>query len=139
MLIGAGIVAVPGDPRSLHAPLWVVLAAGLAFFLAGCAALMQTLGRAGESGELPPDSPRWLLTVQYLAGIALFASFALIGSWAALSDGPIRLSRGFSMPAIATDSSTGRIAFGIGAMIAWVCMLAYAVTGWRKLTGHDKA
>jgi hypothetical protein len=34
LLVGAGVLPVPGGPRNLHAPLWVVLAAGLAFFLA---------------------------------------------------------------------------------------------------------
>ncbi len=139
MLIGAGALPLSGDQRSLHAPLWVVLLAGLVFVLAGCAALMQTLGGANDGGELPPGSPRWLLTVQYLAGVALFASFALIGSWAALSDGPIKLSHGFSLPAITDNSTMGRIAFGIGAAMTWLCTLAYAVTGWRKLTAGKQS
>lgn len=138
MLIGAGILALPGDPRSLHAPLWVVLLAGLVFFIAGCATLLQTLGGAGESGELPPGSPQWLRIVQYFAGVALFASFALIGSWAAVSDEPVKLSGGFSLPAITSDSWTGRIAFGIGAVIAWLCTCIFAVTGWRKLGGGNR-
>ncbi len=139
MLIGAGALPLPGDPRNLHAPLWVVLLAGLVFVLAGCATLMQTLGGANDSGELPSGAPQWLRTLQYLAGIVLFASFALIGSWAAVSDQPVRLSHGFSLPAITDNAITGRIAFGIGAVMTWLCTLAYAVTGWRKLTGSNRS
>jgi len=139
MLIGAGALPLPGDPRSLHAPLWVVLLAGFVFVLAGCAALMQTLGGANDGGELPPGSPRLLRTVQYVAGVVLFASFALIGSWAALSDQPVKLSHGFSLPAITDNSTTERIAFGIGAAMTWLCTLAYAVTGWRKLTAGKQS
>lgn len=83
MLVGLGVLPVPGGPRNLHAPLWVALVAGLVFFLGGVAVLLQVLGRANEQGALPADAPHWMRIVQYLIGVTIFASFALIGGWVA--------------------------------------------------------
>lgn len=33
-LVGAGVLPVPGGPRNLHGPLWILLGAGLVFYLA---------------------------------------------------------------------------------------------------------
>jgi hypothetical protein len=30
----------------------------------------------------------------------------------------------------------GRIAFGVGAIITWLCLILVAVSGWRKLVGR---
>ena len=89
MLVGLGVVPVPGGPRNLHSPLWIVLLIGLAFFLGGAAVLIQVIGRANASGELPSDAPQWMRVVQYLIGVAIFASFALVGSWVAIGGDPV--------------------------------------------------
>ena len=73
ILVGLGVLPVPGGPRNLHGPLWIVLAAGLAFFLAGAAVLVQVMGRANDSGDLPPDAPLWLRVVHYLIVVTIFA------------------------------------------------------------------
>lgn len=128
-LVGLGLLPVPGGPRNLHAPLWIVLCCGLVFLLGGCAILLQRAAKADPvTGEFPPDAPRWVRYAQYLMGAAIFASFALVGSWIAFGPG----ERAFS-GTLPIGPSIGRIAFGIGAIICWLATIGFAVSGARKL------
>jgi hypothetical protein len=139
VLVGLGVLPVPGGPRNLHGPLWIVLAAGLAFFLAGAAVLIQVLGHANDSGEFPPDAPFWMRVVQYLIFVAIFACFALIGSWVAFGPGPRGFSGSFMFFGHATNEWIGRAVFGFGAVLCWLGTLAAAVVGGRKLFGRGKS
>jgi hypothetical protein len=138
LLVGAGVLPVPGGPSNLNAPLWILLCAGLAFFLAGAAIILQALGRTNDQGEFPADAPSWLPAVQYLIGVAIFASFGAIGSWIAFAPGE-RVFGGslFFLPSEA-NAVAGRIAFGIGAVIVWLCTIGFAVLGARKLFGRRR-
>lgn len=138
MLVGLGVLPAPGGPGNLHGPLWLVLAAGLAFFLAGAAVFVQVLGRANEAGEFPADTPMWMRVAQYLIGVAIFACFALIGSWIAFGGGPRTFSGGFMFFGDAANVSIGRIVFGFGAIICWLGTIAFAVAGARKLLRPGK-
>jgi hypothetical protein len=133
MLVGLGLLPVPGGPRNLHGPLWLVLLVGLAFFLAGVAVLVQVVGHANAGGDLPADAPLWLRVAQYLIGVTLFACFAMIGSWVAFGGGPRAFSGSFLVFDGATNVTIGRVAFGIGAVIIWLATVAFAVVGARKL------
>ncbi|HEY7459094.1 MAG TPA: hypothetical protein VH765_10100 [Xanthobacteraceae bacterium] len=139
VLIGLGLVPPPGGKKALHAPLWVVLCAGLAFLLAGAALLLHLASGAKASDEeLPPDAPRWMRVVRYLIMLAIFASFGAIGSWVAFGPGDRAFS--LSMPFFSGPASEmiGRAAFGIGAIVVWLCTIAIAVSGARKLLGREK-
>ena len=37
----------------------------------------------------------------------------------------------------ATNAAIGRVAFGTGAIIIWLCTAAFAAFGFRKLFDHD--
>jgi hypothetical protein len=126
MLVGAGLLPIPGGPKNLHAPLWIVFFCGMPFFLGGFAVLLQGFGKANEQGELPATAPHWMRVGQYLIGVAIFASFAIVGSWIALAGEAGQFS-GFGGVTIA------RVAFGIGAIIVWLCTIGFAVSGARKL------
>jgi hypothetical protein len=138
MLVGLGVLPVPGGPRNLHAPLWVVLLAGLAFFLGGAAVLLQSFGGANERGKLPAGAPRWMRFVQYLIVVAIFASFAMIGTWIAIGGDSRQFSGGFPFVGGATNVSIARVVFGIGALICWLATIGFAVSGARKIFGRDK-
>jgi hypothetical protein len=107
-------------------------------FLAGVAVFVQVLGRANDQGELPAGAPGWMRVVQYLVGVAIFASFGAIGSWIAFGPGARSFSGSFSLFGAEINASAGRIAFGLGAIIVWLCTIAVAVSGARKLFGRTK-
>jgi hypothetical protein len=130
MLVGFGLLPTPGGPRNLHAPLWIVLLVGVVFFLAGAAVFLQAIGRANGNGELPSDAPQWIRIVQYLIGVALFATFAMIGSWVAIAGDARQFSS--NVPFFGA-ASIARVMFGIGAVICWLATLGFAISGARKL------
>jgi hypothetical protein len=133
MSIGLGLLPVPGGPRNLHAPLWIVLLAGLIFFLGGVAVLMQAMRGDVASGELPPDSPLRLRVTYYLIGVTIFASFALVGSWIAFFGEARQFSGDVPFVGHSTTVTIARVAFGIGAIICWIGTIGFAVSGARKL------
>ena len=135
--VGAGMLPIPGGPANLHGPLWLMLCAGLAFFLAGVAIVIQTFGHANATGDLLAGAPRWMRAVQYLIGLSIFVCFGAISSWVAFGPGERQFSGTFVFGDAATNAAIGRIAFGTGAIIIWLCTAAFAAFGFRKLFDHD--
>jgi hypothetical protein len=131
MLVGAGLLPVPGGARNLHAPFWVAFLAGLVFFLGGVAVFVQGIGKANEKGELPAGAPAWMSALQRLMGVAIFASFAMIATWVAIGGDPRQFSGSFM--GLGIGVALARIAFGIGALICWAATIALAVSALRKL------
>lgn len=138
LLIGASLLPVPGGHSALHAPLWVVLCAGLAFVLAGVAIMLQAFGRANPEGELPAQAPRWMRIGQYLIVFGILVCFGTIGSWIAFVPGQREFSGSFALAGMQVNASVGRVAFGMGAILVWVCAIAIAISGARKLCSRGK-
>lgn len=120
----------------MNAPRWVGVLAGLVFNLAGIAVILGVIGGARPNGELPPNAPLWVRLGAFLLGLTIFASFAMIGSWIAFGPG----ARSFStnVPFLMSGSANeigGRIVFGFGAVLTWLCTLGFAVAAGRKLLG----
>lgn len=132
-LVGLGLLPVPGGPRNLHAPLWIVLLVGLLFLLAGAAMLLQVIGRADAGGSLPADAPFWIRVVQYLIGVAMFLFFAVLGTWVALGGDARHFSGGVPFLHGTTNVAIARGLFGLGAAVVWLATIAFAVSGARKL------
>jgi hypothetical protein len=137
-LVGLGLLPPPGEA---HAPMWVVMSAGLCFLLGGLGILLPAAvtGEVRNDGELPAGAPYWLRVFQYLLVLTLFAAFAMMGSFVAFGPGPRSFS--VSLPFGSTNEGSdifGRVAFGVGAVITWLCLILVAVSGWRKLAGRDK-
>ncbi len=129
-------------PSKAYAQMWVVTLVGLCFLLGGLAILIPAAvtGEVRSDGELPAGAPHWLRVLQYLFGLMIFACFAMIGSFIAF--GPGVRSFGISLPLFSSSGGRemiGRIAFGIGAGIVWLCTIGFAVQGWRKLVRGGKA
>jgi len=131
--VGASLLPIPGGPANLHGPLWLVLCVGLAFFLAGVAIVIQVFGHANDSGDLPASAPFWIRLLQYLIGLAIFICFGLIGTWVAFGSGERHFSGTIPLAEPAVNAAIGRIVFGIGAVIVWLCTAAFAAFGFRKL------
>jgi hypothetical protein len=138
ILVGAGALPAPGGPKNLHAPLWVIAFCGLPFLLGGIALALQGFGKANEQGELPADAPHWIRVVQYLIGVAIFASFAVVGSWIAIGGDARQFSGSFGGWSGGVGAGIGRTVFGLGAIIVWLCTIGFAVSGARKLFGAPK-
>lgn len=130
MLVGSGLLPVPGGRGNLHGPLWIALLIGLVFFLAGVAVLVQSAGRS-PTGDLPPDAPFWMRAVQYLIGVTMFAGFAILGSWVAFFGDPRYFSS--NVPFLGSIVWFVRAMFGFGALICWLGTIGFAVAGARKL------
>lgn len=132
-IILAALGVIPGG--RMNAPPWIVGLAGFVFAMAGTALMSSAFG-GRRAGEAP--TPLWLRAVQYLLGVAMFASFALIGSWVAFGPGPRSFTT--NVPFLGSGPANeigGRIAFGIGAVLTWLCALIAAVAGVRRLTRRD--
>jgi hypothetical protein len=136
ILASLGVVPPPGR-RNPHDPLWIAFGAGLAFLLGGVAVLTRALASdttQTQTGELPASAPRWLHLVQYAIGLAAVACLAAIATWIAFGAG----TRSFdvSAPFFKTSGgaeTVGRIVFGIGAVVTWLCLAALAVGGARRI------
>ena|SRR5215813_3248821 len=137
--MGAHLLPVPGGPSNLHGPHWVVLCAGVAFFLAGVAIAIQTAGHANATtGSLPANAPRWMGVAQYLISLTIFVCFGLIASWVAFGPGERHFSGTFEFAGPAANAAVGRAAFGVGAVIIWLCTAAVAAFGFRKYFDRDR-
>lgn len=124
-----------------NGPMWVVLMVGLCFLFGGLGVLVPVVvtGEVSTAGELPPGAPSWLRVAQYVFGLAIFACFAMIGTWIAF--GPGTRSFSVSVPFLSIKGAgelIGRAAFGLGAIITWLCLIAVAVSGWRRLADRSK-
>jgi hypothetical protein len=139
LLVGVDLLPAPGGPGNLHGPFWLVLCIGLAFFLAAVAIIVQAFGRANDQGELPAEAPYWMRVAQYLIGVAIFVSFGAIGSWIAFGPGARTFYGSVPLVGAETNAAVGRMAFGIGAVITWLCTIAFAVAGARKLFGQSNS
>ena len=95
VLVGSGILRP--DPKDIHAPLWVIACAGLAFMLAGASVAMGAAWKdAAADGSLPASAPLPLRIAHYRMGLGVVSSLAMIGTWIAIgSDGKVRSSASF--------------------------------------------
>jgi xanthine/uracil permease len=133
--VGLGVLALafwaPGE--KFHAPRWVVAACGGAFvFFGGWTAVVYALGYDPRRSEetLPPP----LVQLAFFApGLAMFA---LPFHWVAFGPGPRAFSGSFSLPFVMVSRRSGelsgRILFGIGAVLIDLIILGICVKLIRK-------
>lgn len=139
LLMSFGILPLPGGPKSLHGPLWLLTCAGLVFGLAGVAVLIRAFAGANDAhGELPDGAPRWLRLFYAMLGPVIVASLAMIGSWIAFGAGEREIT--VSAPFISGPANEwiGRAAFGIGAVVTWMMALLMTRSVLRKIFRRDR-
>jgi hypothetical protein len=104
------------------------------FALGGVGIVLPRLAGVKTGGhDLPADAPPWLQIAQRLLFLAILICFGAIGTWIAIGPGP----RSFT-GTIPTGAIGGRIMFGIGAVIIWLCVIAVAWSGVRRLIGRAR-
>ncbi len=119
-----GLEVIPVDPSSIHAPMWVITAAGAVFFLGGVMALTQ---------GVVSDRTQTALAVVFIA------LFAVICTWVGFGPGEREFSGGVSLGPVSVGSrgpSGGRIVFGLSAVVLWLVVVAIAVKAFRR--DHDE-
>ncbi len=129
-LTGLAIIGVAffAKPDGFHAPRWVVACAGGSFLVFGSwtgALYARGYDPTREKETLP--SPRLQLLV-LLPGLLFFAAPF---HWIAFGPGPRQFSSTFSMPFLsarhATSGLSGRVMFGIGALLIDAILVAAVV------------
>jgi hypothetical protein len=139
ILLGLRLLPVSDSAAHENDPHWLVLCAGIAFLLAGVAVAIQAFGHANARGELPAAAPRWMRTGQHLTAFTITVCLGAIGTWVAFGPGEREFSGGIPFLGPAVNSMIGRSAFGVGAVLIWLCLAAIAVSGLRKYfaSGHS--
>jgi hypothetical protein len=132
LLMSVGVV--PMRPRPGDGPLWIAAIAGLCFMLAGISIAVGAIHGVSETGELPKDTGWWMRLFYYVIGVTIAGALACVGSWVAFGPGP-RAFGGTGMFLLSREANdvAGRIIFGFGAVVTWLCAIAIAVSGARKL------
>ena len=132
LFVALGII--PTDESKLHAPHWVVGAAGLMFFLAGIAILTGP----------PPDTPEASRTTwrTFLLGLGIVGALAAVFNWVAFGPGPRAFGGSVSIPFVTVSGPSsewsGRIAFGAVAVLIDAFGLWVIVRGLRDLLGRSR-
>jgi hypothetical protein len=128
LAVGAAVIAlaagwIPSDPRRFESPRWVVGCMGVAFFAGGLLTLGATF-----------SLPTWF---NQLVGLAMAGPFAMVFNWIAFFPGERHFSGGVSFlglhQSVATSDTTGRIMFGLGALLADLLVVGAI---WRIVRGR---
>ncbi len=133
VLLAADVI--PSDEKRFHAPRWVVSAAGLVFVLAGVA-----LATASAPGA--PEATGRTTWRSFLLGGAIVGLMAAVFNWIAFGPGERRFSGGLALPFVSVSGPasewTGRVAFGIGAVLVDVFLVCMTARGLRDLLGRRR-
>ncbi len=131
MFAAVDIVAI--DPEGLHAPRWVLGAAGLMFFLAGVMVIAQ--GIAGPGAEQVVLF-QWL---QLILVTGMMASFAAIFIWVGLGPGEREFQNSTSFGPISIikegNQIIGRCLFGGFGLLTGLGTLVFAFNKILRLLG----
>jgi len=131
MLAGADIIHL--DPEGVHAPLWVIGAAGSVFFLAGMLIIFQ--GIAGPGAE-QITLYKWL---QYFLVLGMMASFAAIFIWVGLGPGEREFQSSVSLGPLGIigqgSEIIGRCLFGGFGIILGIIVLYFAINQPLQILG----
>ena len=134
LLAACGAAAILGAldiipyPLTKGTPVWVGLAAGALFILAGAAMVNGYVFGGGK--DFDTKASPLVYTTQQLLGFSICALFAAIGGWIALGAGERNFSMSISLPFVEQGGrggdGLGRAMFGLGALMC-AAMAMYAL------------
>lgn len=134
----AGLGVVHGRPAPGVQP-WVAVAAGTMFILAGLAVIngYAVAGGAQANGDLSASAPFIARVTQYVLGIAIIGLMFAVFAWVSFGSGERHFSSSLSLPGLSVSSQSsersGRIAFGIAAVIIGLFFVFAVVSGAKRL------
>jgi hypothetical protein len=121
-------------PLAEGTPPWIGVLGGLVFVLGGLALIVGYVVAGGTPGaDLPPGTPFGVRLTQYLLGLGITTSLALIASWVAFGPGPRYFRTGGTIGGLVAGETFGRAVFGLGAVLVWLFVALLSVTGLRRL------
>lgn len=135
VLVILAVLGVFGPaPLTRGTPLWVGVLAGLMFVQAGLAVIVgyAVAGGADRDGDLPPGTPFRVRLTQYLLGLGITVSLALIATWIALGAGG-RDCQVTGLISAEADETVCRVVFGIGALLTWAFAVVVSVISCKRL------
>lgn len=142
ILSGLGLIALrPAE----GVPGWIAVCAGAVFVLGGAAVINGYAigGGITPDGNLPANTPFGVLLVQYILGLSIVALMTAIGGWIAFGPGDRQFSTSIDLPFVSRQSSgsglSGRIAFGIGAVLTAAFFFALVFKAARQLSRARRA
>ena len=133
-----GLGMIDARPAPDVAP-WVVVAAGAMFVLAGLAIIngYALWGDPAPDGDLAADAPFAAKLIQYLLGTSIVGLMFAVFAWIAFGPGQRRFATSMSLGGAATSAQssahTGRIVFGVGAVLIGAFFVMATVSGAKRL------
>lgn len=133
------LMILGGMPMAGDTPRWVGLLVGFVFVLGGLAVIVgyAVAPRVAPDGDFVPGTPFGVRLVQYLLGLGIGVSLALVASWVAFGPGTREFGGSMGVGGVAvgdrSGETSGRVAFGIGAVLMWLFTAALAVVGFKRL------
>jgi hypothetical protein len=108
------------DGSMSRGPSWVGVVAGLAFVFGGLALIVGygVAGGAALEDDVAMGTARRVRVIQYLLGLGVAVSLAMIATWAALG------------------SNARGVSSGVASAALWLFVIVLAVTGVRQLMGR---
>ena len=129
-----GIEAVP-PPSRINGPIWLALFVGVVFLATGISVIVRGLSGADDrSGDLPDDAPAWMKTVYWLDSVIATAGLAAHRHLGRVRRRHATFQHGRTI-AGPLGEGIGRTVFGLGAIITWLIVLAFARAGAKKIFG----
>jgi hypothetical protein len=139
IILGAlGVLPLRPAPDVADSP-WLLACAGLMFVFVGAAVIVgfAVAGGSGPDGDLPVGTLFCVRLIQYLLGLGAVGSMTAVFTWIAFGPGERRFSTTVVLPFMvhrgASDDTSGRVVFGIGAVLLWIFLLSVGVSGARRL------
>ena len=130
MLGAGGYLPLP----ETNGPSFIIFAAGLAFLFAGLTCIVRArAGMLDIETEVPESAPQWTKVSYRVLGIGVAGALATVGTWVAIGSGPRAFT--FAAPLVeiqTTGEAIGRSVFALGAVIAWIYVIALTVGTVRK-------
>lgn len=118
-------------------PIWIAMAAGMVFVLAGAMLLVDAAaGGTTDDGSLPATASPFLHHLQTVIILAIIVTMGTLATWISVGPGERHFTTTISLPFLSYQPKSsdlpGRIAFGVGAALIWIIMIIATVSAIQK-------
>jgi hypothetical protein len=130
MFGAAGYLPMP----ETSSPSFIIGCAGAAFLFAGLTCMVRArAGLADGQSDMPDNAPRSLQLSYRILAIGIAGALAAIGSFIAIGSGPRAFEIAGPLLEMRTSGEVlGRTVLALGAVIAWIYLIALTVSTVRK-------